>query len=644
MSFPGRSPRLLQRLAYKNTDLPPKVLILGPLVGADLIAEQLEKEGFESFVYERTGKPLPLLTDPNALEILKKILIDFRDKEIETAQDPLFLNSLWIHPGISHWADRPELAQLVQRLGFNSFFPPIKVMNLFSNRINLLSHAEPLGIPHLVLSFDPIYSVREFERFIRKWKYNYPIVLKSAKCQDRSGIFVLHQNQDFENKITLWFEQLRLSVGEVMVFPEKYLEESRHLIVPFARFKNGSFQVFPKIDSSLQSKYSKLIEFCPPLGIDPNVDEKINSMTEKLLDFTKYVGVGYFEFLVDSTRAFFLGGQACLNTGFHLWEKISETKAITWQLAAFDEKKYFVNPIQKTKLSGVSIRILAEDSILQLPHPGFVHELSEKREWKFKDGETELHLPIKSGDTIDFRNNGILGILFAFSDHFSKNIFNALNSLNETWITGSLQTNARFLSELLSHPWVKEGIFHTGFIEEDFIPEMRPTQEITHRLFGSLCTYLQTQEITNWSVGEEWVRPEPKEIIWNEGPNHFIHMGSIGLSGTIKLINAETSRVCCFPIATRRWLVRIGPWVMLVKGHLPTQNNSPKHLLALTTGRVHAILFRENVEIKPHEPIVILESLHLLVSHALPIGAKIKKWKIKAEDIVQMGQILGEIE
>src|SRR5690606_27804498 len=124
-----------------------------------------------------------------------------------------------LHPGTGPWADRPEVAMLGQELGWNVISPAARVLGLFSNRLNFLYEAERLGIPHLVMSFEPIHSLREIQRLVRDLSENresspsarageFPLVLKSVRgASGAIGIKAIHRMDDLEWELPLWLEQ-----------------------------------------------------------------------------------------------------------------------------------------------------------------------------------------------------------------------------------------------------------------------------------------------------------------------------------------------------------------------------------------------------------------------------------------------------
>lgn len=653
----------------------PKALIFGPEASAVPIAERMELEGFGVVIYEQEaraqGWSLPPPWHPQAADRLREVLDSF--VRVFGGRGSAIAQHC-IHPGVSDWAERSELLAIAQEFGLNVIAPSSRVLSLFSNQLSLLNEADSLGIPNLVLSFDPIQSVREVERTLHQHKHGFPVVLKSVRGVGGFAICVLQQPEDLTRKLPMWLEQLRSVFGEAMIFAERYMEGARQISLPFVRFPSGKIEFFPLVDVSLQCRYRPWVEFSPPPGLDQNIIPLMVEYAEKLLNHCNYVGVGSLEFLVDGHRLFLVDGVARLNADFVLWEKISATSMVSWQLAALGlcpAPKYPTSESTSNK-TGLALKLYAEDPLLQLPQPGVVQELSEKREWRLPGAQAEVWLSIRQGEEVDPDRDGMIGQIFVTAQDRMQALAVARSVLEELWIAGSLQTNERFLMELLSHPWVREGIFHTSFVDEEFIPEIRPTSDGLKR-FAAVCAFAlgdSASRVERWVVGDQWVKmgtkttAKPgaksgiKSLKWVQPPDIFsadkvinLHQQSTrGVSGTLEDPEFGRLRVCAYPIGDHKWTVRIGSWVMQVKGlvepsraQIPGQLPMVRKLYAMVSGRVHAILFQPGSLVPAHEPILMLESLRILVAHASPVEVRVAQWKVKAEEHVRAGQELGEL-
>lgn len=626
----------------KSTALPPsKALVLGNAVVGSRIAQDLKAFDLEvetELDYAiRTGNTLPSPAQFDSAERLRQFLTEY----FKGVRDVLY-----VHPGLSGWADRPELSVVCQELGIEVIGPSPRLLSLFGNKLHFLMEAEKAKIPHLVLSFDPVQSLREIERFITSLPdpTKFPFVLKSIRGGGAGvGVRVVHSFQEIEKALPVWLDQLRVRFGEAILFPERYVEGAHYVIQPFARFADGSTEFFPAVDASLQYRYRKLIEFCPCTTVDPEALQKVRTWTQMFADHCSYVGVGALEFLIDGPRGFLVEGLARLNAGFPLWEKVAGTSAVAWQMATLRQERPRARPLRqpmKEWASALSLRFHAEDPLLQIPQPGFVYELSSQSHWAENGNEAEIDWCVKEGSEVRPESDGLIGQLWVGSKTKQAAMKFAQEILNQIWIAGSLHTNDRFLQELLQHPWVKEGMYHASFVDEEFIPLIRPSHEILTAAV-SLVRGLSQDSDSRWTASGLRIGEDKTEITWVGEPRHWIRDGMRGVSGEVSLSDSQSFRICAFPLSEDRWQVRIGTWWVPVrrwqKGALPTLNS-------LANGAVHSVFFRENAIVPPHDPILLVESLQTLVPHAIPVDVKILRWKIKPGDRVRLGQPLADLE
>lgn len=623
-TFPG--------LADQNDRFHRKALVLGEPFVARQVAKSLAIEGFDPmFLEELTQEPFPQVTDSNSIPRVRSILSSFANLTQESGI---------VHPTTTPWAERPELANIGQALGLTIVAPSLKILSLFNNKLSFLLEAEKLRIPNLALSFDPVHSLREIEELHGKVGKIFPFVLKAAKGGRSSNIFVCSDLKAMEKSLPLWLDQVRWNSGEVVLFLERYLEGARHITVPFVRFQDGRARTFPLSDTSLQSCFRKMIEYCPAGRLDSEVEERLVEWTLRLIQDWNYVGVGNLSFLVDGDRAFLVNGQARMDTGFCLWEKIAGTNAVAWQMEALrgtiGQEAPKILPKSEWK-SGVLLRVFADDPKYHFPQPGKIQEVSEKCEWIFSGAKAQLGLNYSEGQEVSIRSSGLIGLISVVSKTRSQLSSLSIKVLNDLWIAGSIQTNELFLKEVLSHPWVQEEMFHAGFLDEEFIPGARTPDPITG-VFRELRQWVRKNGLSRLREVTE-----DSADFWVEGPRLWEAEFGLGASGWVRAASGEVFPVMVYPLRNRN-LIKVGSWCIGMR----SQSDSPSpvgegRLVALSAGRVHAVLFREGSVVPAHEPLVILEAFGVFVPHALPSQTKIHSWKIKAEDWVGFGQDLAEI-
>lgn len=632
---------MAMELPQKSLKNKRSALIFGNAIISRMIAQDLQAEGFvPHFAPSSLNSSVQSCNFHDRLAELKQVVLRFAE---ESQGQGI------IHPGTSLWSERPELVSLGEQAGLQVISPSARVLSLLRNKLNFLLEAEELGIPNLVQSFDPIHTVREIEEFIDRTGQTYPFVLKSIRGGGSSGVFVVQSSQGLVSQLSLWFDQLRRNLGEIILFAEKYVEGARQIGIPFVRFADGQILTFPEMDVSLQCRYRKVVEFCPAPCLDEQTRNQVERWVSQIAEKLGFVGLGFVEFLLDGTRAFLIDISPRLNQGFHLWEKVGETKAVLWQLEALEKRKQDRNVLDSKKKwkTGMSFRIHAEDSIFHLPQPGHIAEISKANSWIQETDLAEIFVNHQPQDRVSVFDQGLLAQGFVFADSYAEALQRGRETVSKVWISGSLQTDERFLLELMDHPWVKEAIFHSAFVDEEFVPQVRPPVEILKGfIFACQKETTELGKLGYWMVGDQTF------FIQNQSLGQLQWLGEPLLTQSfpyeVKVGRIQLSTGVEFPVSISslegRWLVRMGAWFMSVR-YLGLENQDKKPRFAsVISGRVHALFFRAGSTVPAHEPLVMVESLGIFVPHALPVDGKILNWKVKPDEIIDAGRELADIE
>jgi len=609
-----------------------KVLVLGDRIIAEKIENDLSLEGFVIFSFSQIENVFPEIQDPFLLEKLRVLL-----KELKEKID-------FIHPGVSLWAENAELIAMCHEYGISIMAPSPRCIHLFANKLNFLSHAHSLRIPHLVSSFDPLSTVGEIKHFLEKNKSKkglFPLVLKSIHSSGlQIGIFVVLDEKSLEQEVPLWIENIRALTGEDLFLVEYYLEGAKHITVPFAQLDKGPLHIFPMIDTTLQWRNHKILEFAPVESLTEAAENKIKKYVKEFLESILYTGVGALEFMVEGDRVFIVGGIPRLNSSFYLWEKITGTKAVTWQSAALG----WCSPpvIKEVKGSFVSLRVYAENSYYQIPCPGVVVETFHKKNWMSENCEAELVYSVSPESEILSHSEGLVATLISHSKSFEESLKYLKIVLGDLWFAGSLQTNEKFLKQLMSHPWVQKGIVHASFIEEEFIPDLFIDEEIKS-IFAGLVYHMLPNENQWYRVNERPVIPH-KDISFITVSEKKEFNGISYWSGWL-LWKKKKLRFCVYPLFNFRYQVRVGSLFQIVRtGEVLTRVITKIPVYSLVYGTVHSVLFRKGTQVPKGEVLFLVESLNSVVPHSLPEEVTFVESLVQAQDTVYIGQVLGYVE
>ncbi len=640
-------------LADSTAPRPPAILVLGEGALALQVRDDLISLGFYTLLVSELGLDanlcaLPHVTDLDASVRFRTIFRRFKQLDEVEPYD-----HLWVHPGVTIWGERPELEGWARQSGLYTISSSAKNLQLFWNMHQALTLAQNVGVPTLVVSDEPVTSVREIELTVRKLaergQATFPLVLKSSYrvrggCSSRP----LKSLEDLDEWVPVWMNQIQDSCGAALLFFERFLESSRCYVQPFARTKDGKIEFFPVIDGSLMFEGRNWVEVCPAQTLDDETRGKIELYSRMFLDAADFVGVGNLVFFCNGVDAYFAEALGRLNFGYHLWESVAGTKAVGWQIHTLAPallgkwKPGTAVPAEESPgRCGINLKLFTEDTWLKIPHPGTVHEVSFKTEWNESNLEGSLIWDVVPGQNVDWRSSGSLGQITLFAADWKNALRNARKILSEVWISGSIQTNERFLFELLSHPWVEESMFYTGFVDEEFIPKQSPDPAWFHIMAEALAeiTPMMKQGESFLWMNQKLPPPE-KKLAWTQRVEFW---GGFlkGVKGFFQNESGKIERICVYPIHDRRYVIRLQNWFFSIRR---SEKGKPLQLMSLTGGRVHSVFFREGSVVPAKQTVLILDSQQRLISHRLPVPVKIRKLKVRAEDEVSVGQELAEIE
>jgi acetyl/propionyl-CoA carboxylase alpha subunit len=369
-----------------------------------------------------------------------------------------------------------------------------------------------------------------------------------------------------------------------------------------------------------------------------------------------FSGFGSMEFLVDGDRVYLIDAVARLNAAFPLWEELLRIRTVEWQLAGLGEL-----PAPSPRLkdrpptaygAGISLRFYAEDPIRQIPCPGLIRELTDP--FRRKDAESSViwMTRYRSGQEVKWTSSGVVGELFVLGKDRKATLASARAELRRLWIAGTVRTNQRFLLEHLEHPFVKENLIHAGFTDEDFVPEAFPPEKTLGEV-AALAASLFPLENARWVVGSRWVTPDPTLMgRWREEvarSGRFASMGFEGAHGEIS-DKGRNPRFHFEPTHEDRWLATFDTWTLAVRRVSPQElartpeKQKTRKILALAPGRVHALLRHPGEALAAHDRACMIESLGILVPHAIPVPARLLEWKVAPGEIVEAGRELAVLE
>lgn len=633
------------RRAEWTVAAPKKTWVMGRSVGgdegpdgaqsfADRIAKELTRAGF---VAHSGGHSV---AEPDEVDALKSLRAAFQKLKTEGFDG--------IHPGSSRWGVHPEWLVCCQELGFHPWSPSVRTLTLFQHSLTLLHRAERVGVANLALSFDLIHGRRELDRILARVKL--PIVLKSSRPREGLSFLVLSDPKDLEKEFPLWLERLRIRLGESIAFVERYVEGARMIRMIFVRDRNGRCWVMPAIDRTLQSRGFPLVEVFPAPNVDPKVEKRMIEWTTELADKAHFVGLGAFEFMLDSHKVYLISG----HPGIQEDALFLAPEIFSLQAAAFWNELPDATEFQKWKKKGLKpqamAHVLAEDSVLQLPRPGKVTHFSLSNLTSDCQGLAQY----RAGDTVASHASPTVGTLWCGGETYEQSILRLQAVLATSEISGSLQTNLNFLNQLVAHPWVREGMVHAGFLDEEFIPQTLPGPEeqdvfywIGRKIFSD---YAKEKPGGKIRLGHRTL-PDLATMDAMAGAREMhiqIESETDAQPGKVVQGRIEGTAFRASQIQKDLWQVQWKNWSLTLRWVSPRRAHAgapdPLQMRSTTQGIVKSIFFQEGADLPAHEQCCFIEVQGTLIGQAVARNVRLKTWLVRAGDWVEFGQPLALLE
>src|SRR5262245_34508385 len=202
-------------------------------------------------------------------------------------------DSAWV--GWGFVAERPEFAELCERLGIVFIGPSADVMRKLGDKIGAKLLAEQADVPVAPWSggaVDTLDAAREHARQI-----GYPLMIKATAGGGGRGI----RRVDGDASLAEAFESARSeglkAFGDATVFMERVVTGARHVEVQVIADRHGSAWAVGVRDCSVQRRNQKVIEGSQSPGLTPDQDRELRAAAVRLVRLAGYHNAGTVEFL-----------------------------------------------------------------------------------------------------------------------------------------------------------------------------------------------------------------------------------------------------------------------------------------------------------------------------------------------------------
>ncbi|MCU1501716.1 MAG: ATP-grasp protein [Ilumatobacteraceae bacterium] len=396
------------------------------------------------------------------LDVLERALVSSR------------ADAAWV--GWGFVAERPEFAELCERLGIVFIGPSADVMRRLGDKIGAKLLAESAGVPVSAWSGGPVATMADAERHARE--IGHPLMIKATSGGGGRGI----RKVNGPGELASAFESARAeglkAFGDATVFMERVVVGARHVEVQIIGDHHGTVWAVGVRDCTLQRRNQKVIEESHSTALTPEQDRELRAAAVRLTQAVGYVNAGTVEFLYqpDEKSFAFLVVNTRLQVEHPITELTTGLDLVKLQLhVAAGGRLVDAWPSGEAPPSfghAIEARLNAED-----PQRGFAPAPGAISIFSVPVGPgIRVDTGVTEGDVIPPEYDSMIAKVIAWGSDRAEARSRLWRALSETTvIIDGGTTNKAFLLDLLDRPEVRNGDIDTGWLDrltatEAFIP------------------------------------------------------------------------------------------------------------------------------------------------------------------------------
>jgi acetyl-CoA carboxylase biotin carboxylase subunit len=362
-----------------------------------------------------------------------------------------------IHPGYGFLSENAKFAKACEDAGIVFIGPPSHAIEAMGSKTGARAIMEKAGVPVV-----PGGTAEDLEQARREAaRIGYPVMLKASAGGGGKGMRLVEREDELASAWDRARSEALKAFGNDHVYLEKAIVKPRHVEIQVLGDKHGNVVHLFERDCSIQRRHQKVVEETPcPVG-NPELVEKMGAVAVAGARAVGYYSAGTFEFLLDSSGAFyFLEMNTRLQVEHPITELITGTDLVREMImVAAGEKLPFEQKDIVRRGAAIECRVYAEDPSADfLPSPGKIVALRTPSGPGVRDDGGAY-----PGCTISSYYDPLVSKLSVWAPTRERALEKMRRALSEYVVTG-IRTNLAFHEKLFAHPEFEAGDYDTGFI------------------------------------------------------------------------------------------------------------------------------------------------------------------------------------
>jgi acetyl-CoA carboxylase biotin carboxylase subunit len=368
-----------------------------------------------------------------------------------------------IHPGYGFLAENAGFAKAVEDAGLKFIGPSSEAISLMGDKVASRERMIEAGIPVTPGREIPGGSVEDFKAAAKE--IGYPVLLKAAAGGGGKGMRRVDREKDLADALDGARREAKGAFGDDTVYIEKYLLKPRHIEFQVLADHHGNTVHLFERECSIQRRHQKIVEETPSIALTPELRKKMGETAVQVAQAVSYRNAGTVEFLFDTDGSFYF---LEMNTRIQVEHPVTELVAgvdlvkAQIRIAAGEELGFRQEDIGQ-RGHAIECRVYAEDprkNFLPSSGPVLVHREPGGPGVRNDAG-------VHEGGEISVYYDPIISKLVTWGADRAEAILRMSLALKSYVILG-VETNIRFLGEVVRHPEFAAGNTYTDFVGEHF--------------------------------------------------------------------------------------------------------------------------------------------------------------------------------
>lgn len=468
-------------------------------------------------------------------------------------------------------------------------------------------------------------------------RIGFPLMVKASAGGGGRGMRLVHSEAEVAAALRTARSEALNAFGSGELILERAVQRPRHVEIQVFGDSHGNTIYLGERDCSIQRRHQKVVEEAPCPVMTPELRRQMGGAAVAAARACQYLGAGTVEFLLDAAGEFyFLEMNTRLQVEHPVTEMVTGLDLVEWQIrVARGEALPIRQDDVRLKGHAIEVRFYAEDPATQfLPQTGHVQL------WKAAsgDGIRVDHGMNEQADISPYYDPMVAKIIAWGKDR--EEAARRLRLAVEDSVLLGVNSNKRFLANLLAHPVFLSGNTHTGFIDEHFSedsslhPALPTTNDLTLATALFYLHHAPQENLLGWHSGRQ--APTPLKIAHGENiyerevlaptPSCLQIKSPDGSYQQLDIVRQETQRLTYRLNGVRGHVVYAwdGEQLLLDRGHgnlvfidatyLAAQKdheNGDGQLLAPMDGAIVDLLVQPGEQVSKGQTLLVLEAMKI---------------------------------